>query len=119
MSPASAPQPVGHDARGEVPRRRLSTRTLVVVGLVVCLVLAGLVSGYASSHPDGLEHVAEQVGLARSAQDSGTADSPLADYETQGVDGRLSGGLAGVVGVLVTALLMGLLLVLLRRRREE
>ncbi|MBD3784286.1 MAG: PDGLE domain-containing protein, partial [Micrococcales bacterium] len=42
MSPSTAPP-------------RVSTRRLVVVGLAVCLVIAGVVSFYASSHPDGLE----------------------------------------------------------------
>ena len=77
--------------------RRVSTRTLVVVGLLVSLLLAGVVSGWASSHPDGLEHVASQVGFGDSAQDSPAAGSPMADYETKGVQGRLSGALAGVV----------------------
>lgn len=100
-------------------RRRVSTRTLVVVGLVVSLLLAGVVSGWASSNPDGLEHVASQVGFGDTAQDSPTADSPVAGYETRGVEGRLGGALAGVVGVVLTAVLMGGLLLLLRRRREE
>ena len=48
--------------------------------------MAGVASYYASSHPDGLEHVAEQTGFLDSAEDSATADSPLADYQTSGVD---------------------------------
>lgn len=99
--------------------RRVSTRTLVVVGLLVSLLLAGVVSGWASSHPDGLEHVASQVGFGDTAQESPTAASPMAEYETRGVEGRLGGALAGVVGVVLTAVLMGGLLLLLRRRREE
>ncbi|WP_191680538.1 PDGLE domain-containing protein [Janibacter melonis] len=99
--------------------RRVSTRTLVVVGLLVSLLLAGVVSGWASSHPDGLEHVASQVGFGDTAQESPTADSPMAEYETRGVEGRLGGALAGVVGVVLTAVLMSGLLLLLRRRREE
>lgn len=95
---------------------RISTRALVVGGLVVCLLLAGVVSAWASSHPDGLEHVAETLGFAGSAGDHGAADSPFADYETKGVDGPLSGPIAGVVGVLLTAAVMWLLLRLLRRR---
>lgn len=113
MSRGTTPSPP------EPARRRVSTRTLVVVGLLVSLMLAGVVSGWASSHPDGLEHVASQVGFGETAQDSPAADSPMADYETKGVQGRLSGALAGVVGVALTALLMGGLLLLLRRRREE
>lgn len=95
---------------------RMSTRTFVLLGLTVCLVLAAVVSLWASSHPDGLEHVAETLGFADAAGDHGSADSPFADYTTKGVDGPFSGGLAGVVGVVLTGALMWLLLRLLRSR---
>ncbi|MBM6399608.1 PDGLE domain-containing protein [Phycicoccus sonneratiae] len=96
---------------------RISTRRLVLVGLAVCLVIAGVVSFYASSHPDGLEYVAGSLGFDGVAQDSATAGSPLADYAVRGVsDNRLSGGLAGLVGAVVTGLLMFGLVMLARRR---
>lgn len=98
-------------------RRRPGTRLVVGVGMLVSLVIAGVLSWFASGSPDGLEHVAETLGFGGSARDSATADSPLADYATSGVDGPLSGGLAGVVGVLVVALVMFGLVSLLRRRR--
>lgn len=97
---------------------RVSTRTFVLVGLGVCLLLAAVVSFWASGHPDGLEHVAETLGFADSAGEHGSSDSPFADYGTKGVDGFLSGGLAGVVGVLLTGALMWLLLRLVTRRRD-
>ncbi|QKE84788.1 PDGLE domain-containing protein [Arthrobacter sp. NEB 688] len=99
---------------------RVSTRRLVVVGLAVCLVIAGVVSFYASSHPDGLEHVAATLGFEGVARDSAAAGSPLADYGVQGVDdARLSGGLAGVIGAVVTGLVMfGLVMVVRRRGRR-
>jgi cobalt/nickel transport protein len=106
-------------AASEAPtrRHRVSTKALVVAGLLLSLLLAGVVSAYASSHPDGLEHVAEQLGFIDTAQDSRAADSPMADYQTAGVDDeRLSGGIAGVVGVAITAAVMWGLLLLLRRR---
>ncbi|MDN4172555.1 PDGLE domain-containing protein [Nocardioides sp. SOB77] len=99
------------------PRRRVSTRALVVVGLVVALLVAGVASYYASSHPDGLEHVAGETGFLDSAEDSPTADSPFADYTTEGVeDERLSVGIAGVLGTLVVLVLAGGLALALRRR---
>jgi cobalt/nickel transport protein len=95
----------------------VSTRRFFAVALVVSLLVAGVASYYASSHPDGLEHVASQTGFLDSAEDSATADSPLADYRTSGVDDdRLSGGLAGVIGVLVMLLLSTGLFWLVRRR---
>ncbi|KRE37772.1 cobalt ABC transporter permease [Janibacter sp. Soil728] len=100
-------------------KQRISTRTLVLGGLAVCLLLAAIVSFWVSGHPDGLEHVAETLGFADSAGDHGSAGSPFADYGTKGVDsGFLSGGLAGVVGVLLTGALMWLLLRLVVRRRD-
>ena len=99
--------------------QRVSTRTLVLVGLAICLLLAAVVSFWASGHPDGLEHVAETLGFADSAGEHGSDGSPFAGYGTKGVDsGFLSGGLAGVVGVLLTGALMWLLLRLVVRRRD-
>ena len=89
-----------------------------VVGLLVALLIAGVASWYASGSPDGLEWAAERAGFLHTAEDSAVAGSPLADYSVSGVeDGRLSGGLAGVLGVLATLVLAGGLTLLLRRRR--
>ena len=83
----------------------MSTRRFFAVALVVSLLVAGVASYYASSHPDGLEYV---------------ADSPLADYQTSGVDdARISGGLAGVIGVVVMLLLSTGLFWLVRRRGTD
>lgn len=96
--------------------RRTGTRAVVTAGLAVSLLLAAVVSLYASGHPDGLEFVSEQLGFLDTARDSATAASPLADYAVSGVaDARLSGALAGVTGVVATALVMVGLVALLRR----
>jgi hypothetical protein len=98
----------------------MSTRRFFAVALVVSLLVAGVASYYASSHPDGLEYVAEQTGFIDSAEDSATVDSPLADYQTAGVDdARMSGGLAGVIGVVVMLLLSTGLFWLVRRRGTD
>jgi len=95
----------------------VSTRRFALIAFVVSLLIAGVLSWYASSSPDGLEHVAETTGFGQTAQEHATAGGPLADYEARGVDsGRLSTGLAGVIGVAVTGLLMGGLVLVLRRR---
>jgi cobalt/nickel transport protein len=95
-------------------------RAFLVPALVVTLLVAGVGSYYASAHPDGLEYVAEQTGFLDSAEESETAEGPLADYRTKGVDDeRLSGGLAGVAGVLVVLLVMGGLAFAVRRRRPS
>lgn len=98
----------------------MRTRTFVLVGLVVALLLAGVASYYASTHPDGLEYVAEKTGFSDSADDHAAADGPMADYSVDGVeDSRLSGGLAGVVGVLATLVVAGGIAYAVRRRRPE
>lgn len=87
---------------------------------VVALLLAGVVSYYASAHPDGLEYVAGKTGFLDSASEHGTADGPLADYDTLGVDNeRLSGGLAGVIGTVVVLALAGGLAMVVRRRSSS
>ncbi|WP_326780593.1 energy-coupling factor ABC transporter permease [Streptomyces longwoodensis] len=97
---------------------RTSRRTLWVSGLVTSLVLAGFVSYYASSSPDGLEKVAADHGIDRKAEQHTNADSPLADYGVKDVqDARLSGGLAGVIGVGVTVVAGSAVFWTLRRRR--
>jgi cobalt/nickel transport protein len=97
---------------------RTRTRTFLLIGVLVALLIAGVGSYYASSSPDGLESTAAAQGFGDTARTSPTAGSPLAHYATAGVgDARLSGGLAGVVGVvLVLALASGLVLVVRRRR---
>ncbi|GAA1476309.1 hypothetical protein GCM10009623_07550 [Nocardioides aestuarii] len=95
----------------------MKTKTFLLSGLLVALVLGGVVSFYASSHPDGLEYVAEEVGFIDSAGDHAAADGPMADYAVKGVDDqRLAGGLAGVIGIGVTLLLAGGIAFAVRRR---
>ena len=94
------------------------TRGLLLGGLLLALLLAGIVSFYASDRPDGLESVARDTGFGDTAADPGLADSPVADYAVRGVDDdRLSGGLAGAAGVLATFAVGGALFLAVRRRR--
>jgi len=73
------------------------------IGLLVALLVAGVLSGFASGEPDGLERVSVDEGFDEAAADHALADSPLADYAVEGVeDDRLSTGLAGVIGVVAT-----------------
>jgi cobalt/nickel transport system permease protein/cobalt/nickel transport protein len=97
--------------------RRTPLRVVLLIGLAVCALLAGGLSLFASSHPDGLEFVAEKLGFGDSATEHGAADSPLADYALRGVGSEpLSGALAGLIGVVVVALVAFGLMWLLRRR---
>lgn len=98
----------------------MRTRTFLLVGVLLALLVAGVGSYYASTHPDGLSFVAEKTGFGDQEQRSATADSPFAGYQTKGVDNdRLSGGLAGVAGTLTVLVLGGVLFGLLRRRTHH
>lgn len=84
---------------------------------IAALSLAGGLSFYASSSPDGLEKVAEDEGFLESAEDSALSNSPLADYGLAGLDSeRLSVGIAGVIGVVVTAIIALALFTLIKKR---
>jgi hypothetical protein len=95
----------------------MSTRALVLAGLLVALLLAGVVSFYASRSPDGLNRVAEDKGFSDTQTKHASDGSPLAGYGTKGVtDERLSRGLAGVAGCVVVLALAGGLTYVVRRR---
>jgi cobalt/nickel transport protein len=102
-------------------------------GLLVAVLLAGVVSSFASSSPDGLDHTALRgcttdtegnitggTCMAQQEQDHQTKDSPLADYGIRGIDNEyVSTGLSGVLGVLVTFAVGGGILWLVRRRGQS
>jgi cobalt/nickel transport protein len=99
---------------------------------LVALICAGVLSYFADSDPDGLDSATlkgcevvqtdkgEELTGSCIAQRSGEhhmANSPLADYAVDG-DSRLT-GVAGVLGVLVTAALAGGLFWFLRKRPRD
>jgi hypothetical protein len=97
--------------------RTTSTRSVLVALFLVALVLAGVVSFYASGSPDGLNRVAIDLGFS-GAEDASVANGgPLAGYEVAWLgDPRLSGGVAGVLGCLVVLAFSTALLRIGRRR---
>lgn len=116
----------------ETETRTGRRRGLFFIGFaIVALVIAGALSYFADSDPDGLdtatlegcEVVETDAGeelrgdcIARNAEDHDLAGSPLADYTVDG-DDRFT-GIAGVAGVLVTLVVAGGLFWLLRRRSD-
>ncbi|MFF3273256.1 energy-coupling factor ABC transporter permease [Streptomyces chrestomyceticus] len=108
------PEPAGA-AR---PAARRSARRVWLAGVAVALVCAGGVSYYASASPDGLEKVAEDQGIDAKAEEHAAKDSPLADYSVKDIaNPRISGGLAGVIGVGATLAVGTGVFVVVRRRR--
>lgn len=101
-------------------QNRLHDRRFQIGALLVCLIVAGLLSLFASSSPDGLNRVAEDTGFAGSEVDSATAGSPAAGYEASFMDGVLGTSLVRVIGVLVTlAIGYALFRMLARGRRHD
>ena len=110
--------------------RRVRTAAFVVGGLLVALVLAGVVSNFASGSPDGLDATAREgctfgadgeitggTCMLQQEREHQLADGPLADYGIRGIDNPyLSTGLSGVLGVLITFAVGGGAFWLVRRR---
>jgi cobalt/nickel transport protein len=102
----------------------------LAAGLLVALLLAGVVSNFASAQPDGLDsslrdgctfdandNITGGDCPAKRARDNELADGPLADYGIRGIDnGFLSTALSGAIGVLLTFAVGGGAFWLVRRR---
>lgn len=90
-----------------------SNRAVLVGGIILALALT-VFSPWASSHPDGLEWVAEEHGFLSAAQDA--LYSIIPDYVMPGIQNEvLATIIAGVVGVVVV---LGLTLGLSYARRK-
>ncbi|CAN3128375.1 PDGLE domain-containing protein [Mycobacterium sp. smrl_JER01] len=98
----------------------------------VTLLIAGGISYFASSSPDGLDsatlqgcQVVETAEgeelhgdcIAQHAEDHALAGSPLADYALGGQDG--TGGAAGLIGVIVTVAVAGAVFWVIARSRPK
>lgn len=110
-----------------------SRRWMFWVGfLIVTLLVAGGVSYLASSSPDGLDSatlrgcqvhdvdgVEQLTGdcIAQHAQSHHMASSPLADYSLLGGDG--TGGIAGIIGVVVVLAIAGALFWVISRTKSN
>ncbi len=102
---------------------RRDLKLFLAGGLLLAIALALFVSPFASSAPDGLNRVAIDQGFAEAEREHPLAESPLAGYEVEGVGSeRLSTGLSGLIGVLVTfgagMVLFGALRAVRARRTE-
>ena len=80
--------------------RPAATWQLAAAGLGVALFVAFCVSPLASAAPDGLEHVAEQLGAVE--QPPAPALVPLPDYQVTALGGLwIATNVAGVIGTVV------------------
>jgi cobalt/nickel transport system permease protein len=95
---------------------KVARRTAWGFGLLA--LIAAAISFIASSNPDGLEYVYEHLGSA--FEEIPLVGSPMPDYLVPGIgNDALAGILAGIVGVIVTGVLVYALLTAMRRRRAD
>ncbi|WP_336216417.1 energy-coupling factor ABC transporter permease [Nonomuraea sp. LPB2021202275-12-8] len=102
-------------APGE-PAPPVRSKPFVLGALGLTLLLAGVVSFFASSDPDGLESVAEEKGFLEQAGDHLFGSWALADY---GDVGGIPVGVAGIIGVGLTLLVAGVLAYAARGRDKS
>lgn len=94
---------------------------LIYAALAVSILLAILLAPWASSDPDGLEKVADDLAFQSKVESEQPAweAAPLPDYETPGVQGSMSTAVAGVLGTVATFGAAFGVAMLLKRRTDE
>jgi cobalt/nickel transport protein len=77
-------------------------RKEILLGLLIALGLAGIISLFASSFPDGLERVAADKGFLHKGEIAPAVKAPLADYGVPKIPSqKLSTACAGIFGTLL------------------
>lgn len=73
----------------------------ILFGLATALLLALVLSPFASPWPDGLEKIASDKGFLQKGEGKTVLPAPLSDYTWPGIkSARLSTRIAGVIGTL-------------------
>ncbi|MBD3265532.1 hypothetical protein GF373_02585, partial [bacterium] len=73
----------------------------VLIGLGLSLFIGVVLSPFASSWPDGLEKVAEDLGFLEQASEEFVTPEVVPDYEMPGFEGSWATSAAGFVGTLI------------------
>ncbi len=91
---------------------------ILVAGLLISLFLAGILSPFASTLPDGLERVAINLGFLKLGEGRHLVKSPIPDYAFPKLENeQMATALAGVIGTLVTIILIyGLTLAIKKKK---
>lgn len=95
--------------------------TFVLVGIVAAVIIAMFISVFASSFPDGLEKVAENLGFIDRAEEV-VAESAflIPDYAVGGVGSELwQTSLAGLSGVLIILAIFGIVYLIYKAARKK
>jgi len=93
-------------------------KRFILLLLALSLLTAGVLSWFASSHPDGLERVAEDKGFIEKVKNPSYEILP--DYTVPGVFNKFqSNGLAGIIGTVTTFFIVNILGKFLARRKKH
>jgi cobalt/nickel transport protein len=91
----------------------------ILTGLLAALVLALLISPFASPWPDGLERVAQDQGFLEKGEGSPVFAAPAPDYIFPGIDNRKwATSIAGLIGTLAMFGIGWGVAALIKRRKE-
>ena len=92
----------------------------IFFALLIALILAVVLSPFASSRPDGLERVAEDKGFLHRGEGEPLIPSPIPDYAVPGIANEsLATSLAGLLGTLVVFGLTYGVAVVIRKRSHS
>ncbi len=74
----------------------------ILISLGIALLVAIVLSPFASPHPDGLERVAEDKGFLEKGEGEPLVASPIPDYTFPGIHNeKVATAVAGVTGTLI------------------
>lgn len=104
-----AETPVGVPSSTKIP--------FLVYGLILVAGLAVFIAPFASPWPDGLDRVAQTLGFAHKASETGILPAPMADYQMPGGGSAgWSTAMAGLIGAMVAFALAWVLARVLTRK---
>jgi len=79
-----------------------TNKKIIVIGLFIAAAIAVFLSPMASSHPDGLEKVAEDKNFLQTAEDKEVIKAPVSDYSMPGIKNKtVAGSIAGLIGTII------------------
>ena len=85
---------------------------LIIVGVIICLLIAFMSTFIASPDPDGLEKSAEDAGVP---EVEASYQSPFPDYTIEGLD-KIGEIAALAIGIIITLIIAYVIAILFKRR---
>ncbi|MFZ5642007.1 MAG: PDGLE domain-containing protein [Bacillota bacterium] len=87
--------------------------------LIAAVIIAAILSPFASSNPDGLERVATDLGFIERGEGTAIIESPIADYIFPGIENEaVATAVAGIAGTVITFAVMYVLARVIKRKSK-